>query len=178
MAVKKNVDPFETAPFDTEPDQNDTGGDEAQADIDSTPGVVTKTNPLVVVPPSEGKVTVTLKGGIGYNAPWVVIHGATVADALEQINDKELATLLERAQAASKYFGMFGEAKPASTTPAAPSGQPTAATQAPGGQVKTCPHGEMVFKSGVSQGTGRAWSGYFCPTPKNTPGQCSPQFNR
>lgn len=175
MAVKKNVDPFETAPFDTEPDQDATGGDEAQADIDSTPGVGTKPNPLVV-PQSEGKVTVTLKGGLGFNAPWVVIHGATVSDALAQINDKELATLLERAQAASKYFAMFGDAKPASNTPAAPSGQPTAAAAGQGGNVKTCAHGQMIPRAGVKNG--KTWSGFFCPTPKGTPDQCQPQFDR
>jgi hypothetical protein len=166
------ADPFETAPFDTEPDQNDTGGDEAQADIDKVQGAGVKPNPLVVVPSSEGKVTTTLKGGIGFNAPWVVIHSADVADALNQLSDENLPALLEKAQKASKYFQMFGESKPAAT----PAGQPAAAAAGQGGNVKTCAHGQMVARSGVKNG--KAWSGHFCPTPQGTPDQCKPSFDR
>lgn len=172
-------DPFETTPFDTEPDQNATGGDEAQADIDSVPGVGVKSNPLVVAAP-EGKVTVTLKGGVGYNAPWVVIHGATVTDALNQINEADLAVLLERAQKATTYFA--GKADTPTPTPAAQggsqtqSGQPAASAAGQGGVVKTCAHGQMVPRAGVKNG--KTWSGYFCPTPQGTPDQCRPQFDR
>ncbi len=35
-----------------------------------------------------------------------------------------------------------------------------------------CDHGWMEYKSG--QGAKGPWSAYFCPTPKNTPGQCKP----
>ena len=39
---------------------------------------------------------------------------------------------------------------------------------------RTCSHGVMVKRTGVGQkGEWRAW---FCPTPKDTPGQCKPQF--
>lgn len=177
MAAKTKVDPFDTAPFDTAPDQNDTGGDEAQADIDSAPGVGQKpVNPLVVVPSAEGKVTVTLKGGLGFNAPWVVIHSADVSDALNQLSDTNLPALLEKAQGASKYFAMFGDAKPASNTSTAASGQPAAAAAGSGGNVKTCKHGQMVARAGVKNG--KAWSGHFCPTPQGTPDQCKPQFDR
>jgi len=37
---------------------------------------------------------------------------------------------------------------------------------------KQCIHGTMAFKSGVKNG--KPWSGWFCPTPKDTPGQCAP----
>lgn len=39
-----------------------------------------------------------------------------------------------------------------------------------------CKHGEMTYRTGVSQKTGKAWKGYFCPTPKGTPDQCSPEW--
>ena len=39
-----------------------------------------------------------------------------------------------------------------------------------------CQHGPMVQRSGEKNG--RSWSGWFCPTPKGTPGQCSPQFGK
>ena len=172
MAVKAKVDPFADAPFDTAPGQNDTGGDEAQAEIDSVSRP--KENPLIVVPPAEGKVTVTLKGGIGFNAPWVVIHGKDVADALDQINDPQITDLLERAQKASKYFADKAETPVPTPTAQTQSGQP-AASVAGSGTVKTCPHGQMALKSGVSA-TGKAWSGWFCPTPKDTPGQCKVEW--
>ena len=40
----------------------------------------------------------------------------------------------------------------------------------------TCQHGPMVHRSGNKNG--RDWSGWFCPTPKGTPNQCSPQFGK
>lgn len=179
MAAKTKTDPFETSPFEDEPGQNDTGGDEAQADINSgARGVAT--NPLIVAAPSEGKVTVTLKGGTGYNAPWVVIHGSTVTDALNQINDADLAALLERAQRATTYFAAKADT-PTPTTAAqgasqTQSGQPAASVAGQGGAVKTCVHGTMVVRAGVKNG--KAWSGHFCPTPQGTPDQCRPQFDR
>ena len=167
MAVKPKADPFATAP-----DQDSVpGGDEAQADIDSTPGAGTKVNPLVVATP-EGKVTVTLKGGTGYNAPWVVIHGANVSDALSQINDPEITDLLERAQKASTYFA--GKAAAAQGGSQTQSGQPAASVVGTGGAPE-CKHGPMVLRAGVKNG--KAWSGHFCPTPQGTPDQCRPKFS-
>jgi hypothetical protein len=176
MAVKAS----KTDPFETAPEQNDTAGDEAQADIDSAGVIRPKENPLIVPVSNEGKVTVTLKGGTGFNAPWVVIHGKDVSDALNQINDTQLAELLERAQKASKFFADKAEAPAPAASQAgsqAQGGQPQASTQSSGND-KFCKHGQMVSKSGVSAKNGKAWSGYFCPAPKGTPDQCDPQFNR
>jgi hypothetical protein len=39
-----------------------------------------------------------------------------------------------------------------------------------------CKHGPMVARGGEKNG--RAWSGFFCPTPKGTPDQCPPQFGK
>ena len=40
--------------------------------------------------------------------------------------------------------------------------------------VPSCAHGPRTAKSGSSaKGPWRAW---FCPTPKDTPGQCKPEF--
>lgn len=39
-----------------------------------------------------------------------------------------------------------------------------------------CPHGTRVHRTGV--GAKGPWSAYFCPTPKGTPGQCEPQWDR
>jgi hypothetical protein len=40
------------------------------------------------------------------------------------------------------------------------------------GEGKTCIHGPMTYRSGTKNG--KAWSAYFCPTPKGSPNQCAP----
>lgn len=56
--------------------------------------------------------------------------------------------------------------------PAAVAPAPAVAT--PGAH--TCQHGPMTYRTG--NGQKGPWQGYFCPTPKGTPGQCDPQFVR
>ena len=58
-------------------------------------------------------------------------------------------------------------AVPVAAEPAAPTAFATATT-------KQCTHGEMVPKTGSS--AKGPWKGWFCPTPKDTPGQCKPEF--
>jgi len=41
-----------------------------------------------------------------------------------------------------------------------------------------CKHGEMTYREGVSKTSGKAWKGYFCPTPKGTQDQCPPEWIR
>jgi hypothetical protein len=52
----------------------------------------------------------------------------------------------------------------------APVPPPTALSA--GGRV--CGHGPMIARKG--NGAKGEWKGYFCPTPKDTPGQCTPQW--
>ena len=59
---------------------------------------------------------------------------------------------------------------PVPPTPA-PWDQPLAAPAAP---ARGCPHGEMIKRTGTS--AKGEWRAFFCPTPKDTPGQCSPVF--
>lgn len=108
----------------------------------------------------QNKITVTLKGGAGYDAPWVVVHAANATDALETLNDEDLKTVLERAKKIGSFFagGSAGAQAPANN------GQPAGASQAPGGQ--TPPEG-YVFKSGVSKKNGRPWQA-FMPIDRNS----------
>jgi len=39
---------------------------------------------------------------------------------------------------------------------------------------RMCQHGPMVTRKGT--GAKGEWKGYFCPTPKGTPDQCTPQW--
>jgi hypothetical protein len=134
------------------------------------------------------KITVTLKAD--GSAPWIVLHAASAEEAhslLGAVYSGE-QNLAEHAAAASAVVTLsWSEEKkrhqgngPVETVTNAVGGQVQAqAAAAPAGgmpNAPTCVHGEMVHRSGEKNG--RAWSGWFCPTPKNTPGQCSPQFNK
>lgn len=63
-------------------------------------------------------------------------------------------------------------AAPAWETPAAP---PAPQFQQPAA-APTCNHGARVPRKGV--GAKGEWRGWMCPTPKNTPGQCQPEWVR
>jgi hypothetical protein len=60
----------------------------------------------------------------------------------------------------------------ATALPAQPAGFNGGGFAPPG--APTCDHGARVRRTGTS--AKGAWVGWFCPTPKGTPGQCSPKF--
>lgn len=134
---------------------------------------------VTVVNQTEGKVTVTLKGGEGFAAPWVVIHAENAQDALEQLNDKNMGELLKRVRQVSDFFVQSGgnaSQRQSQNQPAQQSQRPPQ-QQAPNGETKTCQHGEMVFRSGVSKASGKPYKGFFCPSSDRND-QCKPQFIR
>lgn len=132
-----------------------------EANTDNNTDTVSKkeNTSMDIVSEDQNKITVTLKGGAGYDAPWVVVHAANAADALETLNDEDLKTVLERA----KKIGAFFAGGSAGTKAPASNGQPAGAAQAPGGQ--TPPEG-YVFKSGISKKNGRPWQA-FMPIDRN-----------
>lgn len=130
---------------------------------------------------SSDKIVVTLKGGTGYDAPWIVIHASDLQEAHNHFsgdNSKLMQDLMARVQNASKGFaGSAPTTTVAQNTPVqARSNVPAGAQEAPDGDSRQCRHGEMQYKTGSKNG--RTWKGFFCPTPKDTPGQCSPEFLR
>lgn len=155
---------------------NDPWGAEETAPVQAP--AAPKAAPVREQAPSNEGVTVTLKGGKGYEAPWIVIHAADPASALEQLNDPTLKTLADLTAKVGGYFAGKGAQTPAAgpsgPTPSAPTGGSRPAhQQAPGG-AKYCDHGEMVFKSGVNA-AGKPWSGHFCPE-RDKSQQCDPQW--
>jgi hypothetical protein len=123
-------------------------------------------------------VTVTFKAGTGFDAPWIVIHAADIADAHAQVRDKALSSLMEDTAKMAEFFTSFGrpsgprQPAAAATTNAAPaaSGSETPAhQQAPGGVVKRCDHGQKIYKTGFSEKTKKTWHAFDCPTK-----QCDP----
>ncbi len=148
-------------PFATE-----TAADEAQqATPETKPETKKKTTSTkkketaTVAENTEGKIVVTLKGGKGYEAPWIVIHANDVNEANEQLNDENLADLIKQTKKVAEFFN--GGANTQANN--GPKGQPQAATQAPGGQQP--PEG-YVFKSGVGK-NGRPWKA-FMPADRNS----------
>ena len=143
-------------------------------------------------------VTVTFKGGTGFESPWIVVHASDPADALEQINDVAFAELARRTTDAAEFFRGLHTAKVAfpnaksepvqQTAPApqqggwnAPAQNPPswaqpepAAQQSSQPPAPSCIHGQRTYRSG----TGRkgAWQAWMCPTAKGTPGQCEPEW--
>src|SRR5690606_1153561 len=49
-------------------------------------------------------VTITLKAGKGYDAPWVVLRGATVDEAHAHLDNPRFHELLQRVTKAGMYF--------------------------------------------------------------------------
>ncbi|CAM4519090.1 hypothetical protein NONI108955_41210 [Nocardia ninae] len=128
----------------------------------------------------DGKVVVTLKGGRDFDAPWIVHHADSVAEAEQLVRDSR--ALMKLSQEAAAHFAGLAPGKPApqGTEPAArsaPAAKP-AYQQAPGGEGRHCKHGEMVFKSGVAKNGGKPWSAFMCPAPAGTPDQCEKQWLR
>ncbi|KZM68868.1 hypothetical protein [Nocardia terpenica] len=130
----------------------------------------------------DGKVVLTFKGGAGYDAPWVVIHAADLADAYDQVsgeNSTLLASLMKEVQAGGQFFSSLGSSAPKGGSGGGGGQRQQRAPQesAPGGQSRQCSHGEMVFKSGVGK-NGKPWKAFMCPAPRNAPDQCDPDFLR
>lgn len=169
-------DPFADAPADPEP------GDEAQTTTTTTTSSPREDTSLPNTAPAAdnadlNRVRITLKGGGGYDSPWVTIDGASVPDALEQItgsNAEPLKALLDQAAKVGSYFagkstnGDHGSGEPAQR------GKPAGATEAPAGEERFCKHGRMEWKSGTSA-KGNAYKGFFCPE-RDRNEQCKAQF--
>ncbi|SKR73012.1 hypothetical protein [Mycobacteroides abscessus] len=137
------------------------------------PPAVVKT---AAVGEGEGKIVMTYKEGAGFDSSWTVVHANSVEDAKSILKDPEFKELLDLSKRVAAYF----RGGSTSSAPAAPaqarSNAPAAAQAAPDGDSRQCKHGEMVYKTGSKNG--RTWKGFFCPSPKDTPDQCSPEFLR
>jgi len=126
---------------------------------------------------TEEAFTITLKQSGGYESPWVVIRSGSAEEAKARLQEATESGLFDAVNQAVGSFAGKPTVKAAFQQPATqqnfPTPTPPAASSGPS---ETCKHGEMNFKSGVNQNTGKAWKGHFCPTPKGTPDQCRPVF--
>jgi hypothetical protein len=121
----------------------------------------------------------TIKGGGGFDAPWLVIHAADVDDLRDQLvnNSAVVEEVLKNLWAASKKFQALndGPTPAAARRPSAGSTAPAGAVEAPNGESRTCVHGAMVFKSGVAAKTGKPYRLFSCPE-RDRATQCPAQF--
>jgi hypothetical protein len=185
--VEPEFDPF------SEPDQDDVpDGDEAQTELpppwevsDETDVNSTDTEKKAVRNVSaESKIVVTLKGGNGYDEPWVVIHADDLDDALAQTREREkLGDLMKAAQDASKAFRGFRPAETTTVTASAPQGgsqarsqgRPNSAGDGPLGP-QHCKHGQKKFWSKFDEEKNEMVQIYFCPAPKGSSDKCKNQY--
>lgn len=180
-------DPFGSDPFADE-DASATAGANADAVQDSgspwddeVPAQAnTTTKERVIVQNTEGKVVVTLKGGGGYDAPWIVIHAEDTADALGQLSDERLRELMDRTKRAAGYFSGGGQQRQQGGQTGGQQrtqGRPAGAAQAPNGEVRHCAHGPMQYKTGTGR-NGKTWQAFMCPAPRNASDKCDPEWLR
>lgn len=113
--------------------------------------------------PTNNKLTVTLKGGSGFDAPWIVLHGDTAAELLEQLNDEALKALIEQTSAVGKFFADKGPQAQGNRGGGGGgrSGAPQGAQQPPAGAPEA-PGPDWVFKSGTSK-AGKPWKAWMPP---------------
>ena len=122
------------------------------------------------------EVVGTLKGGGGFDAPWIVIHAASIRDLKDQISGGEadvLVEVMENLWKASNKFQSYGTVgkvlKESYPTAAAPVG----ATQSPDGETHHCKHGTMVYRAGIAKASGKPYRLFGCPHPVKAE-QCDP----
>lgn len=108
---------------------------------------------------SNAKVTLTYKGGSGFDAPWIVLHENTIEDALASAQNPALKELMEVTQAGGQHFASQGKSAPAAGG-GGRSGQPQGSQEPPAG-APDCPPG-WTFRSGTSK-AGNAYQGFFPP---------------
>lgn len=97
-----------------------------------------------------------------------------LVNALEGQAPDDMAAAVNTVQAAfpgatvvgADPFGGWNSAAPAA--PVVPPAPPVGVGD------KTCKHGLMIKRTG--NGAKGEWRAYFCPTPKDTPDQCSAEF--
>lgn len=111
----------------------------------------------------DQKIVVTLKGGAGYDAPWIVVHAQNAEEAVQTLNDEHMTALLEATKTVAGKFNVGGGGAPKRSAAPRQQGKPQGATQAPNGQ--TPPEG-YEYRTGVSK-TGKTWKA-FMPTDRNS----------
>lgn len=102
---------------------------------------------------ADGKISITLKGGKGYDAPWIVVSGDTVSEVEQSMLELGESRLIELTNLGSKALvGAVGE----SSAPQGEGGsQPLADRPAGVGP-------DWTLREGTGK-QGKPWKGWFPP---------------
>jgi hypothetical protein len=125
----------------------------------------------------DATFTVTLKGGAGYEAPWLVVRGDNPAEVEESLDVLAQSNLLQKVNDVASLFRGAGAATPVTTgAPASDQGATVTQHPAAAGNMRTCEHGVRVRREGTNA-RGK-WVGYFCALPKGSPGACEVEWGK
>lgn len=144
------------------------------------------TNVTNVADSDNEQVRITLKSDGGYDAPWITVDFPSIDAAHAKLSDTARQGRL------AEVFGIIGQAAKAfkavyashvGSAPQQPAqsqqrqaqpGQPAGSMQAPNGETRSCAHGPMEYKTGVSK-AGKAYALFSC-TVRDRNQQCKAQF--
>lgn len=101
---------------------------------------------------ADGKISITLKGGKGYDAPWIVVSGDSVAEVEQSMLELGESRLIELTNLGSKaLMGAVGESSQgASQRHAGEAGRPDGVGA------------DWTLREGTSK-EGKPWKGWFPP---------------
>src|SRR5690606_11363403 len=117
------------------------------------PVEIVKEKPMTEAVSNGNEITVTLKGGAGFDAPWIVVRGASAAETAATLSGLKTSSLMgDVAEVAKLFAGKVGSGSAparAASRPAAP----VAATPPPAGGYDKyhCVHGDRVMRQGQGQ---------------------------
>ena len=173
------VDPFANDPWGDQLVPEPPHNPDDSTDNDDQKGTPTLTISTPDIEDSAREVSVTLKAGAGYDAPWIVFRASSAGEVASMMreafsNDQLHEVVLKAAQ----LFRMpqpTPQAAPPQPQPQQNHGGWNSAPQAapPGMDAPTCPHGTRIYKSGTSARGN--WSGWFCPAGRES--GCKPIWN-
>lgn len=129
------------------------------------------------VDPNRDYLTVTLKAGAGFDAPWLVFHFNSLEEAAADLANDLLDEVQTKATGAAKAFqSLYSPVKAAPAAAAKPSGNSSGynrkpqASSAPGGvPTGTCPthNCDLVYTEGFQKRDGSSVNARVgCPVPK------------
>jgi hypothetical protein len=107
--------------------------------------------------PDREAVVVTLKGGSGYDAPWIVLRAGTVEE-MNSVLNTELSALMERVSKAGQHFSGLAPQKSTSQSTPARREEPS---DIPGSHLAQKPGDGWEYKTAVKNG--KPWWGWFPP---------------
>nr|DAF25448.1 MAG TPA: hypothetical protein [Caudoviricetes sp.] len=102
---------------------------------------------------ADGKISITLKGGKGYDAPWIVVSGDTVAEVEQSMLELGESRLIELTKLGSEaLIGAVGE-----VTSSGGGSQPAGGGNRPPGV-----GADWTLREGTGK-NGKPWKGWFPP---------------